>query len=173
MDDSAETGQGAEAPKKFGRGMNPNSQKNLNRGREAGEAQESRQALGYHDETMLEAMRWVSQHKGSEDTTVQQGEMRRWMNGDRNGFMRYRASLEAKALAGRGSSPSQTSTGGSQATHPVGHADPARARVGESLGAEIELLEFVKANRAAILEYMAKREAFLAWEAERAAAVAG
>jgi hypothetical protein len=38
---------------------------------------------------------------------------------------------------------------------------------------EFELVKFAKANRAAILEYMAKREAFLAWEAERAAAVAG
>jgi hypothetical protein len=112
------------------------------------------------EETMLEAMRWVSIHKASEDRTNQQGEMRKWLSEDRPNFMRYRASLEAKAVTGKPSGQG----GESSTASPTGtRQDPARERVRESLEAEFELLE----------EYMAKREAFLAWEAERAAAVAG
>jgi hypothetical protein len=116
---------------------------------------------------MLAAMRWVSTRPEHEDVTHQQGEMRKWLREDRKGFMGHRAGLEGKALAGR--SPSGTVGSGTSSVA----RDPARERVKLLLEKEFELVRFAKENRELILEYMAKREAFLAWEAERAAAAAG
>jgi hypothetical protein len=121
------------------------------------------------EETMLAAMQWVSKRPEAEDRTFQQREMRKWLRQDRKGFMGHRASLEGKALSAK-STTTPVATPGSASS---GSADPARERVGEMLKKEFEVAKFARDNRQAIVEYMADREDFLAWKAERAAASAG
>jgi hypothetical protein len=147
MDDP---GKAPDKPKGPGKGSNPNSQANLKPGSHKGNIKKAKKRV--ENETMLEAMRWVSIHTGIEDTTIQQGEMRKWMNKDQPGFMRYRASLEAKSLTGETSGKRRT--GGPSTASDTGSA--ARERVRESLEEEFQLFE----------EYVKDRKAFLAWKAE-------